>query len=152
MSGRTSVAGMQAVHFPATASGGADTAATGASPQTPVDEPAPPSGTAPTQIAREDPCPCPSVLPPSHFSRWCSTRTSLTEKCQDIADGIEKMDALERAADHEFETSVRGASGAERQQPLCALRGVRRLAADRAQVVAAGLQARAAWPGPLKPT
>src|SRR5207244_6163402 len=38
-----------------------------------------------------------------------------------------------RAAHHEFETAVRGASGAERQQPLCILRGVRRLAADGAQ-------------------
>src|SRR5256885_12199381 len=30
-------------------------------------------------------------------SRWCCTRTSLTQKCQDIVDGIQKMDALERA-------------------------------------------------------
>src|SRR5205807_3857793 len=84
-------------------------------------------------------------------SGWCSTRTSLTQKCQDIVDGIQKMDALERAAHHEFETAVRGASGAERQQSLCTLRGVRRLAADGAQVVAALSGAWSAWPGRAKP-
>src|SRR2546422_4634634 len=82
---------------------------------------------------------------------WCCTRTSLTEKCQDIADGIQKMDALERAADHEFETAIRGTSGAERQQSLCALRGVRRLAADRAQVAAALPGAGPPRPGRAKP-
>src|SRR5439155_19881160 len=85
------------------------------------------------------------------FSRRCSTRTSLTQKCQDIVDGIQKMDALERAAHHEFETSVRGASVAERQQSLCTLRGVRRLAADGAQVVAALSGAWSAWPGRARP-
>src|SRR5205085_4038119 len=82
---------------------------------------------------------------------WCCTRTSLTQKCQDIVDGIQKMDALERAAHHEFETAVRGASGAERQQSLCTLRGVRRLAADGVQVVAALSGASCAWPGRAKP-
>src|SRR5439155_23989236 len=84
-------------------------------------------------------------------SEGCCTRTSLTQKCQDIVDGIQKMDALERAAHHEFETAVRGASGAERQQSLCTLRGVRRLAADGAQVVAALSGAWSAWPGRAKP-
>src|SRR5207253_2715756 len=82
---------------------------------------------------------------------WCCTRTSLTQKCQDIVDGIQKMDALERAAHHEFETSVRRASVAERQQSLCALRGVRSLAADWAQVVAPLSRARSARPGRAKP-
>src|SRR5205823_9883614 len=76
-------------------------------------------------------CPTPSPSSTPHkLGSWCCTRTSLTQKCQDIVDGIQKMDALERAAHHEFETAVRGASGAERQQSLCTLRGVRRLAAD----------------------
>src|SRR5207237_5475455 len=77
-----------------------------------------------------------------HYTRltvhyWCSTRTSLTEKCQDIADGIQCMDALERAASHEPEVAIRGACGAERQQSFCAVRGVRDLAGDRAQVATA---------------
>src|SRR6266851_3841730 len=66
------------------------------------------------------------------MSDGCCTRTSLTEKCQDIADGIQKMDALERATSHELEAAIRGACGPERQQSLGAVRRVRDLAADRA--------------------
>src|SRR5438132_7697342 len=78
---------------------------------------------------------------------WCSTRTSLTEKCQDIADGIQKMDALERAASHEPEAAIRGAGGPQRQQSLGAVWGIRDLAADRAQVAAALPRVGSARPG-----
>src|ERR1700737_3260586 len=93
------------------------------------------------------PPPGPASPPGPRSSAWCCTRTSLTEKCQDIVDGIQKMDALKRAAHHEFETAVRGASGAEGQQSLCAVRGVRHLATDRAQVVAPLSGARSGRPG-----
>src|SRR5438105_15210261 len=93
----------------------------------------------------------PAASSPPEVPASKKATTILAQGGQDIGDGIQKMDALERAAHHEFETAVRGASGAERQQSLCTLRGVRRLAADRAQVVAALAGAWSAWPGRAKP-
>src|SRR5205814_1434446 len=85
-------------------------------------------------------------------SGGCSTRTSLTEKCQDIADGIQCMDALERAAGHELEAAIRGAGSPERQQSHRALQRVRHLAADRAQVAAPLSRARTTRARRAEPT
>ena len=74
--GRSAVAGKRAGHFPATASTDAGMAVTGASPQMPADGPALQSGTASAPRAREDPCPCPSASPPSHFSPWLTPRSA----------------------------------------------------------------------------
>src|SRR4051794_31756110 len=62
--------------------------------------------------------------------------TTLAQGGQDIADGIQWMDALERAASHELEAPVRRAGSPERQQSHRAMRRVWSLAADRTQVAA----------------